>query len=397
MNLNPAATLAVAFIAIGLPACHRRPHENSIAFPEAQRRQILGLSPLPPPPPNPTNRFLGNPAAEELGRRLFFEKRLSINNTISCATCHDPARGFADGKPQAEGLGTTERHAMALWNVAQQRWFLWDGRADSLWAQARHPMLHPAEMGASPAHLRDVIRDGPALKTSYETLFGPIPTDAASSSSLNQLLANLGKALEAFERRIVSSQSPFDDFVAALRAGSPDEAASRLGNSALRGLQLFTGRGRCILCHAGPNFSDGEFHNIGLSNPTADQGRFSGIIEVRDDPFNGLGEFSDDRSPEANIKIRYLTVKPNHLGEFKTPTLRHVARTAPYMHDGRFATLRQVLDFYSELPEEPILGHREETLVPLHLTEQEKSDLEAFLNTLTGAPLDDSITQPPAR
>lgn len=160
---------------------------------------------------------------------------------------------------------------------------------------------------------------------------------------------------------------------------------------------MFVGRGQCILCHAGPNLSDGEFHNIGLPrlpDRPADKGRFIGIRKLGSDRFSGLGEFSDDRGPETNVKLRYLVQKLNNLGEFKTPTLRNISDTAPYMHDGRFASLGEVLDFYSELPGDPVYGHREETLVPLAFTEREKEDLESFLRTLQGAPLEEALVRP---
>jgi cytochrome c peroxidase len=388
-----AAGFGVAFASGG----ESKPQAGAADFTADEVREILKLSPLPGAPPNPTNEFADNPAAARLGQRLFFDTRLSANGKISCATCHDPAHGFSDGKPLSQGLQTTERHSIALWNVAHGRWFFWNGRADSLWAQAMQPFQHEREMGATPEHLRVVLSGDPDMKADYEALFGPLPGGGSPATpSLDRFLSNLGKALEAHERRIISTDSPFDRFAGMVRRGESQGGSGHLGESAQRGLRLFVGRGRCVLCHAGPNFSDNEFHNIGLPGPSADQGRFAGILEVRDDRFNGLGEFSDDRSPETNIKLRYLVVKLNHLGEFKTPTLRSIAETAPYMHDGRFATLRDVLDFYSELPGEPGFGHREETLVPRRFTELEKADLEAFLRTLTGAPLDESLMRPPA-
>ncbi len=376
--------------------CDREPEKSRVVFSGEEMREILKLSPLPDIPANPTNAVADNPAAARLGQRLFFDARLSANGQVSCATCHDPAHGFSDPKALSVGLGTTERHSMALWNVAHQRWFYWTGRKDSLWAQAVQPLLHSEEMGSSPEHLLAVLSGDPGLKAEYQAIFGPLPAEAKARTPVaDRLLSHFGKAMEAYERRIISTGSPFDRFVEGLRSGKAPRQSAPISESAQRGLKLFVGRGRCVLCHAGPNFSDGEFHNLGLPGALADQGRFLGIMDVQDDRFNGLGALSDDRSPETNIKLRYLAVKPNHLGEFKTPTLRHVAQTAPYMHRGQFATLREVLDFYSELPGETVFGHREETLKPLHFTEEEKADLEVFLRTLTGAPLDGSLTRPP--
>lgn len=389
------ASVAAALAVLVCAGCGVKPEVGSVSFRIHEVRKIFKLSPLPPLPPSPTNRLADDPAAARFGQRLFFEPRLSANGKVSCATCHDPAQGFSDRKALSLGIGPTVRHSMPLWNVGYQRWFFWDGRADSLWAQALHPMLHSEEMGASAQHLLAALTGDSALKAEYESIFGALPTElSANTVDADRFLSNLGKALESYQRRIISTAAPFDRFVEDLRKVKAPRP-SAISTSAQRGLQLFIGKGRCVLCHSGPTFSDGEFHNLGLPGPPADQGRFIGIGEVQADRFNGLGAFSDDRSSETNIKLRYLTVKMNHLGEFKTPTLRHVAETAPYMHDGRFATLREVLDFYSELPGEPIFGHREETLVPAKFSDAEKADLEAFLHTLTGAPLDPSLTRAP--
>jgi cytochrome c peroxidase len=374
---------------------------------------------------SPTNRFADSDAAARLGQRLFFDGSLSASGEISCATCHDPGLGFGDGKRVSEGIGTMTRNAQALWNVAHQRWFFWDGRADSLWAQCLQPLEHPDEMGATRTGLaRRVVLDKD-LRAEVEAALGPLPdldpeelpgearpvqgngrhphhvawmgmTDE-QRRGVNLIFASLGKALEAYERRIVSSGSPFDDFVLGLREGDP-EKISALSTSARRGLRIFVGRGQCTLCHTGPILSDREFHNIGLDRQEGapiDTGRYDGVPLVRADGFNGLGELSDDRSTESNRGVRYVAQKPNNLGEFKTPTLRNVTLTAPYMHDGRFATLEEVVRFYSRLDQEPALGHREETLVPLHLTEAEIADLVAFLESLTGEPLDEGLVGRP--
>jgi cytochrome c peroxidase len=373
-------------------SCRPQPPEEPVVFSASELREIGKLSPLPPPPSSPTNAVADDPGAALLGQRLFFNARLSANGSVACATCHDPEKGFSDAKPLSEGIATTDRHAQSLWNMAYGRWFFWDGRADSLWAQALQPMRDEREMGASIEHLQSVVTEDPTLTEGYQRVFGP-----AGEHSAERFFSNLGKALEAYQRRLISTDSPFDQFADALQNTNGGKQGSQLDESARRGLRLFVGRG-CTNCHAGPNFSDGEFHNIGLpKHPELprDSGRFEGIRKLKADRFNGTGEFSDDRSEEANIKNRYLVVKLNNLGEFKTPSLRHVAESAPYMHDGRFASLREVLDFYSELPEDPPLGHREETLQPLDLSEQEKTDLEAFLRSLTGAQLDADLLRAP--
>ncbi|MGK0185872.1 MAG: cytochrome c peroxidase [Verrucomicrobiales bacterium] len=391
----PFMTLSVGILAAITAGCDRSvigELVEPVIFTAQELREIQKLSPLPDIPPSPTNLFADDPKAAWLGQRMFYDGRLSSDGQVSCATCHDPNLGFSDGKPLSEGLGTTDRHSQSLWNVAYQRWFFWDGRVDSLWAQAVQPLQDAREMGATPQHLQNVVAQDPILKSRYEALFGSI-----SEHSQDQLLSNLGKTFEAYQRKLISNGSDFDAFVADIEKISPGDD-QHLNESARRGLKFFVGRGRCILCHAGPNLSDNEFHNIGLKrNPDLprDSGRFEGIRKLKADRFIGTGDFSDDRSRESNIKLPFLVVKMNNMAEFKTPTLRSVAETAPYMHDGRFATLRDVLDHYSELPGDPPLGHREETLQPLKLSDNEKDDIEAFLRTLTGASLPDALTSSP--
>ncbi len=347
-------------------------------------------TPLPAVPPSPTNAVADDPGAAWLGQLLFYDPRMSANGKVSCATCHDPSLGFADGQPLSQGIALTARHSPTLLNSAYQRWFFWDGRTDSAWSQSLQPLLDEKEMGATVDSVLDLLTRDPELRTAYGEVFGPVSeVGTAAGPTREQFLSHLGKAFEAYERLLVSKDSPFDEFVA---KGTP------LSQSAQRGLKLFFGRGRCFLCHAGPTFTDGEFHNIGLPplpGQAVDLGRFTGVRKVKADRFNGQGEYSDDRSRQANAKTHYLAQKVSNLGEFKTPTLRSVAKTAPYMHDGRFATLREVLDYYSELPGRPAYGHREETLVPLRFTEKEKDDLVAFLRSLTGAPTESHLIGKP--
>ena len=388
-KLTTTAGVLAAFLA----GCDR-PSPQDAQLSGEELSEVLKLSPLPTPPPSPTNTFADDPGAARLGQSLFYNAHLSSNGEISCATCHNPGHGFSDAKPLAEGLKTTRRHSQALWNMAYQRWYFWDGRTDSLWAQSLQPLQSPDEMGATPEHALSVVAGDRTLKTAYEELFGPLPP---AGEPLDRFLTNLGKTFEAYQRQLISTNSRFDQFVSRIRGGEPRESAG-LSETERRGLKLFVGRGRCILCHSGPNLSDGEFHNIGLpKHPDLrrDSGRFEGVRLVKKDPFNGFGEFSDDRGPDTNIRLRYLIVKLNNMAEFKTPSLRHVAETAPYMHDGRFATLRDVINHYSELKDEPPLGHREETLLPLNLPKREKDDLEAFLKTLTGEPLEESLLESP--
>ena len=383
---------------------------SGVTLTETNLVEILNLSPLQPLPPNPTNQFADNEGAAKLGQGLFFDTRLSINGMIACATCHQAENDWTDGKPLSEGLQQVSRNAPTLWNLGYQRWYFWDGRKDSLWSQALGPIEHPLEMGGSRLRVYRLLSESKPYRDLYEEVFGELPhltsvveiEDArpvvedpenvmhqvweklseSDQSIINDVFSNAGKSIAAYQRKLISTDSPFDQFVRGLRTGKEKDLNS-LSAAAIRGLILFTGRGQCILCHTGSNFTDNEFHNIGLDrgdNPL-DQGRYPAIDQVKSDPFNGKGAFSDDTS------LHYVAIKDNNLGEFKTPTLRNVANTAPYMHDGRFASLREVVEFYSTLPDTPAIGHREESLQPLNLSSSEIDDLIAFLQSLTGKPL----------
>ena len=398
---------------------------RGITIPATNVVEILKLSPLPKLPQAPTNQYADNKDASLLGQHLFFDTRLSANEEVSCATCHQAETDWTDQKPVSEGLETVSRNAPTLWNVAYQRWYFWDGRKDTLWSQALGPIEHPKEMGGSRLRSYLLIQSTEEYRHLYNKAFGSLPPLSSESISkdarpvvgnpsdqmhqdwqvlktsdketLNRVFSNVGKSMEAYQRQIISRDAPFDRFVDAIR-NDRESAPEHLSDAAIRGMVLFTGRGQCILCHTGPNFTDNEFHNIGLDrgNRPLDQGRYPAIKQVKTDPFNGQGSYSDDTSLEANQALHYVAPKDNNLGEFKTPTLRNIANTAPYMHDGRFAELKEVLEFYSTLPDTPAIGHREESLQPLNLTEEELNDLKAFLDSLTGAPLNERLLTAPA-
>lgn len=391
-------------------------------------RTALSLSPLSPLPDDPSNRVLRDPRARRLGRFLFFDARLSGDGETACATCHDPAQGFGDGRPLAEGAQRLTRHSPTLFNVAWNRWFYWDGRVDTLWGQAAHPIEAAAEMNGSRVDVARLISSDPAMREAYEAIFGEAP-DASDATrfppgarpgfddpeaspardawetmtardrdAVHRVFANVVKSIAAYEATIVSRDSPFDAFVAALRV--EDTAAIRAyPTAARRGFELFAGVGQCTLCHLGGELTDREFHNIGLSRDDAlglDVGRFEGVTALSRELFGGAGRYSDAKSGRHNDKLRFVVQKENNLGEFKTPTLRSVALTAPYMHDGRFDTLARVVEHYSTLDQKTAIGHREESLVPFALTDDQVVDLVAFLESLTGAPLPATVTEPPS-
>ncbi len=404
-------------------------HE-SVEFSAAEVRRILTMSPLPPPPEASTNRFADHPAAARLGQWLFFDQQFSIDGQVSCATCHLPEKAFTDGRTLARGQDDLTRHTPSLFNVAYNRWFFWDGRADSLWAQALHPFEEEGEFGLTRLEVIRRVAADPELAVAYGKIFGPLPELSARAQELpaarpvwrdeehpqssawaslgedeafriNVAFSNLGKAIAAYERLLISDQSPFDVFVAGLRAGDSKKMEA-LSVSAQRGLQLFVGEARCRVCHHGPLLSDLEFHSIRIPPLTRelgkDQGRQKGMKRVLEDPFNGVGVYSDDPEGPAVDLLAYLQPRIRNRGEFKTPSLRNVAVTAPYMHQGQRKTLEDVLHHYSKMEEvfDPVPSHFETILEPLHLTEDQTNDLLEFLGSLTDLDLDPDLMHQPS-
>ena len=389
-----AALLATAVFSQATPA------DDTSLYTRSELAAIFRHSPVPPPPSDPTDRFADDAHAARFGQVLFFDKHLSVNGEISCATCHQPQLAFTDHRMLAKGLAIGTRHTPTLLGAAYNQWYFWDGRADSQWSQALQPFENPREFGSDRRHVvRSVERD-PALRASYERIFGPFPS-VRNHLSLDRVYSNLGKAIEAYERKLVVGNSPFDRYVAALRVHDPVGERS-ISPAAKRGLKLFAGAASCELCHSGPDFTDGQFHNIGLPlahGEIADTGRADGIRMLRADPFNGIGAFSDDPKGSAKDRLSFLPPPSTQRGAFKTPSLRNVARIAPYMHDGRFPNLAQVLAFYAEgksASHGRLEGTREVTLdVIPHLSRQQQADLIAFLRTLSDPPLPLILREPP--
>lgn len=352
-----------------------------------------------PPPADPTNAYSEDPGAAALGQYLFFDTRLSGTGEVSCATCHDPALGFGDGEPLSETIGRTGRHAMTVLNSAYQDFFYWDGRADSLWSQALSPIENPDEMGGSREEVAQLLQSDASLHLVYEAVFGPLPKTELSESETDEVFANVGKAIAAYEQQLVRQNAPFDHFLQRL-LDEEKNPGEWMGVEAQRGLKDFLGDAGCHFCHFGPQFSNKDFHNIGLPLPPWDQpldgGRYDGIPKLLEDPFNGAGEFSDD--PEwGALQIEHLVQSGEQLGQFKTPTLRNLLSTPPYMHAGHFEDLEGVLVHYAGLKAPIEIGHREETLLPFEdSTGHRLSDLKAFLEALEGEPLDEALTQAPS-
>jgi cytochrome c peroxidase len=276
----------------------------------------------------------------ELGRKLYFDQRLSKEQNLSCATCHDPDKGFSDARPVSIGIGGQAggRNAPTVMNRLFSKEQFWDGRAADLEDQALGPVQNPIEMGNTL----------PAMVDNLKAIQGYAPEFEAAFGSPGITPERVGQAIASYERTVLAGNSPFDRY----QAGD----TKAMSESAVRGLQIFNDaqKANCVTCHAGFNFTDESYHNlgVGMDKPTPDVGRF------------GVTKQDVDR------------------GAFKTPTLRNVAQNAPYMHDGSEKTLRDVIELYDRGGKPNKWLSKE--IRPLNLTEQEKADLVAFLEALTG-------------
>ena len=391
-----------------LSGCSTAESESSL-FTAAEQRAIMAREwALDSMPIDNTNAYAQDAAAQAFGALLFNEPGLSSNGSVACTTCHDPELGFSDGQSFSEGLGRTRRHAPHLFNVGFQRWFYWDGRVDTLWGQALSPIEDDLEMGHDRLSVVRFIAEHPEYGPQYQSIFGAMPAQIAGidvesakpmpnnetdprhrawlalsddeQAAVNQVFVNLGKAIAAYEMTLIAGRSPFDDFAESLRLGNTTEGQG-LSDSALRGLKLFMSTANCHLCHTGTLFSDREFHNLGFT--TDDIGRTNGVLLAQAAEFSSASEYSDD--PEGAKSIHLNALISGHItdGAFKTPSLRNVALSPPYMHDGRFATLREVVQFYNDMPAQVGPGDRELFLIPLGLDEQAIDDLVSFLESLT--------------
>ncbi len=320
----------------------------------------LGLPPLAVPEDNPMS-------AEKvaLGNRLYFDTRLSVDDTVSCATCHDPSKGFADGRAVAVGVNGAKgtRNSPTTLNSVYHSTQFWDGRSPSLEDQALGPMVNPLEM-AMPSHdaVVDKLKVIPDYVDAFESVFG------ARDFTIDHVV----KAIAAFERTLLSGNSDFDKFQYARRFKA-------LNKSARRGLEIFHGKGRCQTCHVfmgdWATFTDNRFHNLGV-------GMTGEVVKIaRKAEKQGDVSFGADPALVSELGRFAVTGNGADMGAFKTTTLRNAALTAPYMHDGSQATLEEVVEFYDKGGHSnPYLS---EEIIPLHLTDQEKADLVEFLKALT--------------
>ena len=304
----------------------------------------LGLPPVPVPSNNPIT-------AEKiaLGRALFYDKRLSSDNSVSCSTCHNPLLGFTDGAMHSTGVGgkTGKRNAISLLNAAYDPVQFWDGRAATLEAQVGTPMEDPEEMNQPHAITVAKLEKDPAVQGQFDAAFGPGPIT----------IGKIQQAIASFERMLISGNSAFDRY----QFGGDKTA---LSPAAIRGLAIFRDKdkGNCAVCHTINShyalFTDGKFHNTG----------------------EGVDEEGNLTDPG-----RYAETKVDaDRGAFKTPSLRNVAESAPYMHDGKLKTLDDVVQFYAGGGNSnPYL---DKEMKPIHLSARDRADLVEFLKSLSGEP-----------
>lgn len=343
---------------------------KSLRLPKDQKPNDLG------------NQYLTNKKVIHLGKLLFSSQLLSKNGKISCASCHDIKRSYTDGRQVSKGLGLTSRNSPTLISLSNQKWFMWDGKADSIWSQALMPLLSPLEMGSDIKIILAAFKKDPKLRRAYERAFPQYPLPSHSNLKpipRKSLLVRLAKAIASFESNIKVLDSRFDLFIDELEKNGESQ---QLTLEEQKGLALFIGKAACINCHHGPFFSDQEFHFIGLPQKDhmyLDQGRLAAIDELKNSEFNSASTYSDQTNSQ---KIRHLRAKADDFAAFKTPTLRNLTLTAPYMHDGRFDTIEQVIHHYSEKQKSPEFAHPSPLLKPLHLSKNQQKSLIAFLSCL---------------
>ena len=355
-----AALAVLAGLGAGLPSEPAPWRADELA-------RIATLGPWPPPEArDASNRVSGLAEAMALGEALFHSTRLSTVGGLRCASCHAPWRRFTDGRARALGAAAGARNTPTLLDVRLQRWFGWDGGNDSLWAQSIRPILDPREMHADAARVAAALRDDATLRPLYHAAFGRAPPADDETA-----LVDAGKALAAYQETLVSRRTVFDDYRDALGRG---DIGARYPVAAKRGLRVFVGAGGCVACHAGPGFSDGDFHASRIASTLPDgkpdRGRALGVEKLLTSAYARGGRFADGGDVAASARP---VPTPAPAGAFRTPGLREVGATAPYMHDGSVANLCDALKPHAVLDGRP---------PPAELTLEQRRDVVAFLRTL---------------
>lgn len=330
-----------------------------------------------------SNKVSGDSAAITLGETLFSDPVLSKDGSFSCASCHDPERSFTATFSRATGRQVLDRNTPSVMNLSGLRWFGWGGKSDNLWAASLHPIVAELEMAHSAQSWKTALATG-EHRQAFEALFGPIAEQTPQA-----VLVNTAKTLAAYQETLVTPRTPFDTFRDALDQGDL-ATAERYPEAAQHGLRIFLGEGNCVMCHSGPLFSNNEFHDAGvpyfIDDTSVDQGRFGGLNFLLSSPYTLAGEWSDDSAKSGAWAARNVRQTHADFGTFRTPSLRGVAKTAPYMHDGSLPDLTAVVRHYDAIDLERMHAAGEAILMPLHLTETEVTNLVEFLETLTGQP-----------
>jgi len=353
----------ITLISIAVPLA-----ADEVKLPDSQ--DLLGLPPVPVPADNPLTL-----EKARLGRKLFEDKRFSADGTISCAHCHKPELAFQDGLPVSEGIGDQKgtRNAPTVINAAYFITQFWDGRRKTLEVQSKDPFVNPIEHGLKDHKpIVDIVRGNRDYQQRFRQAFGLEPSQIT--------IDHVAQAIASFERTVVAGDSHFDRY----QFGGDKNALSA---SAIRGLAIFHGKGRCASCHVIEGstalFTDNRFHNLGVGFDRI-EARLAEIIAAFRKAKQANRDIDKTILTQAEISElgRFaVTGELEDIGRFKTPTLRNIALTAPYMHDGSLKTLEEVVDFYDRGGfDNPML---DSGIRPLHLTAEEKADLVSFLKSLT--------------
>jgi len=382
--------------------------------------KTLMIDALPKIPANLTNKYADNIEAAELGHEIFFDKRFSENGEVSCSTCHQPDKYFTDGFKTSKGVGTVKRNAPTVVGVNHSQWFFHDGRADSLWSQALGPLEAGLEHGGNRAMFAHQIFNDKMYKDKYEAVFEKLPDlsdkkrfpdnagpvhnsqelDAWSSmqqkdrDAITGIFVNIGKALAAYEHKLRPATSKFDKYVYAVINKDESEMRDSMTEDEVSGLRLFISDANCIICHNSPMFSDFGFHNVGTPQVDQkifkksrkiekylDQGRKIGASKVRASEFNCFSEYNDAENKNCDELTYMITDGHATIGTFRTPSLRNISKTAPYMHAGQYEKLSDVINHYNDPP--PVqLGDSDIRMLTFDLSEKEQQQLELFLRAL---------------
>lgn len=373
----------------------------------------LWLGSLPETPPGNTNAVADHPEAARLGQKIFFDKRFSVNGQVACVNCHKPELYFTDGLEVAQGIGVVKRNAPTIVGTSYNTWFFLDGRADSLWSQALGPLENELEHGGTRVQYAHLVYSDASMREQYENLFGPMPDlsdkkrfpvnagpvkdrtakkawktmKSEDRKAITQIYVNIGKVIAAYERKLNPAPSRFDTYVDSAIKKDKASMQKLFSDDELAGLRLFMSKANCMICHNGPMFTDNIFHNIATPPRSAkkyDFGRSKGVHKVKKSEFNCLSEYNDAKEKNCD-ELKYMVIhREETYAAFKTPSLRNVSKTAPYMHAGQYKTLSDVLKHYADPPSTKV-GMSD--LLPVELNEKELVQLEAFLLTLD-SPID---------